>query len=208
MNADVQKVHIKVETAMGAIPAEKLMISVKQKIGVTDMQNIGVIVILDFSEANYATTSFIKGSVLSLMMSGKVHAESSNSGIVESSHAEAMNVFPVIANANPEIEDITDEIFGRRNLPLISVRQCDGEILADGKMIGYLDDALLRTMRMWSDPEPITATQLHTKYPNEGISRTAWSNRLNDLWRLRLLKRSRHGKSWKYTPVVKEVYYG
>ena len=120
----------------------------------------------------------------------------------------ALNIYPVLANARLEVEELADEIFGRRSFPLLSLKIDINGKLTSGRLVGSLDASLLKTMRLWSANERHTASSLHEKHPEQGITLTAWSNRLNDLWRVRLLRRVRQGKSWIYQPVANGVNYG
>lgn len=200
--------RIPVTSAIGDTDAEKALQAVVKEVESQEQSDQGVVVVFDLSDIEFATTSFIKGCILAVFQSGKLSTDPSNIAAFNAFGVPAMNVFPVIANANEELSSLVDEIFGRRNLPMIAIQLDKKGKNLGGRLLGRLDDALLRTMRTWKAKSPVTAADLKETFGDEGISQTAWSNRLNDLWRLRLLLRRRKGKSWLYQPVMEEINYG
>lgn len=200
--------RIPVTSAIGDADAQKVLQAVIKKVEAQEQSDQGVVVIFDLSKIEFATTSFIKGCILAVFQAGKLSTDPSNISAFNAFGVPPMNVFPVIANANEELSSLVDEIFGRRNLPMLAIQLDKKGANQGGRLLGGLDDALLRTIRAWKAKSPVTAADLKETFADEGISQTAWSNRLNDLWRLRLLLRRRKGKSWLYQPVMEEINYG
>jgi hypothetical protein len=108
---------------------------------------------------------------------------------------------------DPEVHDTIQEVFAGRGLPFVAA-QLSGNKLTDAQICGFLDEALARTMRLIRGREQVTALELAAEFSTEGIKPTAWNNRLNDLWRLRLLRRVKRGKAWWYKAINKELTYG
>ena len=199
----------KIESAIGEEAGKKALEKAFRYLDSRDSDGKGTVVAFDLEDIEFATTSFVKSSLLALYQSGRFSTETATMSPADAFGIPTYNVFPMIANANEELEALTDEIFGRRGFPFLSVNLDELGHPTEGRMLGFLDEALLRTMRNWRDSsQAVTAAELRSQFPEEKISQTAWSNRLNDLWRLRLLQRERRGKSWLYNLVIEGINYG
>lgn len=168
---------------------------------------LGTVVVVDLHRVSLATTSYVKAGLLSLTLAGQRHADRATSGLLDSVGPSPLNVYPVFANADVEVLDTLQEVYAGRGLPFISAQLADGAIVG-AKICGFLDEALARTMRLIRGRELVTALDLAAEFSTEGIKPTAWNNRLNDLWRLRLLRRFKRGKAWWYQTINKEMIYG
>ena len=199
---------VKVSSALGAEAGQRILAEVTESIRHVSPSDLGMIVVFDVSGIDLASTSFFKSSVLPLFQSARLSTEPGAQTMADAFGLPALNVFPVLAGARPEVEELADEIFGRRSFPLLSLKFDGEQNLAGGRLVGFLDDALAKTLRNWKENERHTAASLQEKFPEQGITQTAWSNRLNDLWRVRLLRRVRQGKAWIYQPIAKGVIYG
>lgn len=196
-------------TGIGSDAGQRLLGQVTEWFRTASIGEAGGVVLFDLSAiGDLATTSFFKASVLPLFQAARLSTEPGARSVADAFGIPALNAFPVIANARAEVEELADEIFGRRGFPLLCVQIHSNCTVQRGRLVGYLDDVLMRTMRSWPGAEPHTAASLHAMFPDEGITQTAWSNRLNDLWRVRLLRRVRQGKSWSYKPIINGVTYG
>ena len=162
---------------------------------------------VDLAKVSLATTSYIKAGLLPLFFSGQRYADQAGSGLVETAGVPALNLYPVFCNIDTEVLDTMNEVFAGRRLPFL-VADLDGGNLRNGRIFGFLDEALVRTIRLIHQREQVTALELASEFSNEDIKPTAWNNRLNDLWRLRLLRRIKRGKAWWYKPVTKDLTYG
>jgi len=195
-------------TGIGNVAGQRLLVEATEWFDGVSLGDDGALVIFELSAVELATTSFIKSSVLPLFQSARLSTDPNAQSMADAFGLPALNAYPVLANVQPEVEELADEIFGRRGFPLLSLKYSADHDLQGGRMLGYLDEALVRTMRNWPEWERHTAATLLDNFPDEGITQTAWSNRLNDLWKARLLRRIRQGKSWSYQPVSKGVTYG
>ncbi len=167
----------------------------------------GLVVALDLTNVSLATTSYIKASMLPLFFTGQRYADQTGSGLSDASGIPTLNLYPVFCNVNDEVLDTMNEVFAGRRLPFLIATLSENE-LSSGKIYGFLDEALLRTIRLIHLRDNVTALELAAEFPQENIKPTAWNNRLNDLWRFRLLRRTKRGKAWWYQPVTKEITYG
>lgn len=199
---------LKAATGVGAGAGQRLLAEATGWFTNTQLGEEGGIVAFDLSAVELATTSFIKASVLPLFQSARLSTEIGAQTMADAFGLPALNAFPVLADARPEVEELADEIFGRRGFPLLSLKLDADHNLTGGRMVGFLDDTLVKTLRNWDGMERHTAASLKEKFPEQDITQTAWSNRLNDLWRVRLLRRARQGKSWIYQPISTGVIYG
>jgi len=180
---------------------------VLERVSESSYDEAGIVVAVDLAKVSLATTSYIKAGLLPLFFSGQRYADQAGSGLVDSGGVHALNVYPVFCNIDTEVLDTMNEVFAGRRLPFLAANLDDGN-LGNGRVFGFLDDALLRTIRLIHQREQVTALELASEFSNEDIKPTAWNNRLNDLWRLRLLRRIKRGKAWWYKPVTKELSYG
>jgi hypothetical protein len=209
LQATTEILSLKPNSGIGNAPGQRLLADAKDWFTENPPIEEGTIVAFDLSDIEFATTSFVKTSILPLYQSARLSTETNAQTMSDAFGLPAWNAFPVIVNARPEVEELTDEIFGRRGFPLLSLKMSNDNCFSGGRLIGFLDDVLIKTMRAWPGIDCHTAASLHEKFSDQGITQTAWSNRLNDLWRVRLLRRFRQGKSWKYQPIAMGVnYYG
>ena len=193
--------------AIGSPAGEQLFTETCSKIRNAVSDESGLIVVIDLHDVTLATTSYIKASLLALALAGKRHAELAGTALDDSLGPTPLNIYPVFANLDSEVLDTIQEVFAGRGLPFVSAQLSDDR-LSDAQICGFLDEALVRTMRLIRGREQVTALELAAEFPTEGIKPTAWNNRLNDLWRLRLLRRIKRGKAWWYKTINKELTYG
>jgi hypothetical protein len=193
--------------ALGALAGECVLREVLERTSKTSCDEAGIVLAVDLVKVNLATTSYIKAGLLPLLFSGQRYADQTTSGSADAGGVSALNIYPVFCNVEEEVLDTMNEVFAGRRLPFLVGDLHDGD-LSNGRIFGFLDEALLRTIRLIHRREKVTALELASEFSNEGIKPTAWNNRLNDLWRLRLLRRIKRGKEWWYKPVTKELTYG
>lgn len=201
-------VLVKASSGIGAPAGQSLLAEVIEWFSCSNVDESGAVIVFDLSPIELATTSFFKSSVLPLFQSARLSTDPKAQTMTDAFGLPALNAFPVLANARPEVEELADEIFGRRGFPLLSLRLDAGLNLSGGRMIGFLDAVSVKTLRNWNNLERHTAASLQETRLEQQITQTAWSNRLNDLWRARLLRRFRQGKSWLYQPIANGVTYG
>jgi hypothetical protein len=171
----------------------------------------GVIVVIDFNGVEIATASYIRSAVLWLTLCGRMHAGALNAAeqkTLDLSALQSLNVFPVVEGTKDDVEDEIHEVYARRGLPCLRVEQMMGEVISCGDILGELDPSIARTIEVIEGLPELTAEELHTRFPEEGINVTAWNNRLSELFRLRMVRRVKQGKVWKYRPLAAVMNYG
>src|SRR6478609_1442897 len=103
--------------------------------------------------------------------------------------------------------DPTTCMFKPRGLPLLCGKKMRNDLITEGTVVGHLDPALRATLSAVTKRATATAPLLHNEHPNEKITVTAWNNRLNDLYQLRLVRRVRAGRTWEYHSLAKELVW-
>ena len=93
-------------------------------------------------------------------------------------------------------------------MPLVIIEEHSEQNLGVGTIIGELEVVPARILRLITGFREFTAQDLCERYPEENVSVTAWNNRLNELYRLRLLRRRKDRKHWRYQTIAKELIYG
>lgn len=167
-------------------------------------------VVLDFKDIQAANVSYIKGTFLWLLQNGMSYAKRKVSPpLPESTIAPpSLDITPFIANPNTEILAEVDEVLSRHGLPYLVALEYSSEEVLSATVSANLDDILMRTLLYISEEGGAMASQLHAKYEDEGISVTGWNNRMAELFELRLLSRSKSGRSLIYKSIVKEIRHG
>lgn len=165
---------------------------------------------LDFGSVELATPSYIKSFLLTLYYCARLECGDLTYAEVSTSALDLvpLPIFPVVTNASGEVEETIDEVFARRKLPILS-STCEGkDFSGKARLLGELDAALLETLKCCCELEETTATELSERYPRAELKPTGWSNRLDRLYRLRLLARRKSGRNLIYSSIAKEVTYG
>ena len=193
--------------ALGSPAGERVLREALDRASELPYDEAGLVVAVDLAKVSLATTSYIKAGLLPLFFSGQRYADHVGSGLTDTGDVPALNLYPVFCNVDDEVLDTMNEVFAGRRLPFLAAPLSDGE-LGNGRVFGFLDEALVRTIRLIHQREQVTALELASEFSKEDIKPTAWNNRLNDLWRLRLLRRIKRGKAWWYKPTTKEITYG
>jgi hypothetical protein len=193
--------------ALGSLAGERVLREALERVSKASFDEAGAVLAIDLAKVKLATTSYIKAGMLPLFLSGQRYSDQASNGLVSASSVPALNIYPVFCNVDDEVLDTMNEVFAGRRLPFLVGDLHDGD-LGNGRVFGFLDEALVRTIRLIHLREQVTALELVSEFSEEDIKPTAWNNRLNDLWRLRLLRRIKRGKAWWYKPVTKELTYG
>src|SRR5579863_9367535 len=167
--------------AIGSPAGERLLEAALNLVSEAATEEAGAVIALDLAKVRLATTSFIKAGPLPLFLAGQRYADQSGNGLDAGSGSPALNVYPVFCNVDDEVLDTMSEIFSGRRLPFIVGEMRNGE-LKNGRIFGFLDEALVRTIRLIRGRDLVTALQLASDFPGENIKPTGWNNRLNDLW--------------------------
>lgn len=145
---------------------------------------------LDFAEVDIATGSFLREAVM---------------GFRDFCRNAAGMIYPVVANANPTIEEeLATYLRGRNDAIWACALSADGAA-NDPHILGELDAGQLSTIHLIAQHHPISAPELAKLRPDDKIGTTAWNNRLATLSAKGMLKEVRHGKTKLFSPVMEAV---
>lgn len=170
-------------TAMGRQMLAKLIAETKPVTAPT-------LAYLDFSGVDIATGSFLREAVL---------------GFRDFSRNAIGTLYPVLANANPVIEDELSVYLKGRNDAIWACALGRDNAPIDPHILGELDAAQMSTLQLIAEHKPISAPELAKLRPNEGIGTTAWNNRLATLAAKGILMELKQGKTKMFAPVMETV---
>jgi hypothetical protein len=194
--------------ALGASLGERHFTAVRDRVEQT--QRDDDLVMLDFRGVPTTNASYLKASVFRLLLCGRV-AATSDSVLLESG-IFPLPVYPVLANLDNDVLTEVSEFFASRSTPILIANLRAGVSapthLKQATLEGWIDPSLRETLDLAQQATQVSAPELHQRMPAKGISVTAWNNRLNELWALRLLRRRRAGRRWQYEPIAKRITYG
>ena len=167
----------------------------------------GSLIMLDFTGIKAVNGSYIKGTALWMLTCGKLFASNSDLPATPRhiTDARPLDIYPCVTGLTAEVEAEFQEFFKPRGLPLLFARRVSRVGVEDAVLLGHLDPALKFTLNALTKLQKATAPQLHERFPDERITVTAWNNRLNDLYALRLVRRIRAGRSWEYETLTKTL---
>lgn len=178
----------------------------------------GVIVILDFTGITSVTASYLKATLLWLLEAGRLSAEdhplAARTTRAGRRNPWPMAVYPMVTGISEEIAEELVEVLSGQKCVCLDVIEERQDVITKAKLLGPLDRLLLWTMDALSREGAATAAQLHERYQADNldahktISSSGWSNRLADLYGLRLVRRWKLGKQFVYEPIAKEVFRG
>jgi hypothetical protein len=166
------------------------------------------VVIFDFAAVETVNASYLRATVLWLLRAGMhfvdLEEERTRTAIPG---IPPLNVIPAVALVRDEVMDDLTTLLVSEELPLLLVRHAN--LPSDARCLGRLDPALRETLVALAKIRSATATVLCEQFPQRpAIKPPAWSNRLSELYRLRLVSREREGRQWRYASVVEEVQFG
>lgn len=148
------------------------------------------IAFLDFDGVDIATGSFLREAVM---------------GFRDFCRNAAGSIYPVVANANANIEEELDMYLRSRN-DAIWACTVDAQLIVSGPhILGELDAAQMSTIHLIGRHHPISAPQLAKLRPEDKIGTTAWNNRLATLAAKGMLKEVRQGKTKLFSPVMEAI---
>lgn len=194
---------------LGATLAEQHMASLHADIAKGRLEP-GTSVVFDFTGIKSVNGSYIKGTIHWTWVCGQLSAVKSPSNVIPRSQADprSYEVFVAVAGVNQDVMEELVEFYDARKLPMIVCDRWAEESIEKGRLIGHLDRALLGTYMALQALGDATAPELHAHHPDHKVSVTAWNNRLSDLHALRLVRRERNGRAWRYHPLAKRTIYG
>jgi hypothetical protein len=150
-------------------------------------QHAGVL-LLSVRGAHFATSSFFKATWLAL-------------------RKETAAVPVMIAHVTDEIREEFVVFLGHYGLPGMEALDWNEEEIVLARLHGHLEPPSLSALRALVARPGATAPELH-KDSGEDVSTTAWTNRLNELYRHGLATREKAGRAWRFYPVPREVERG
>jgi hypothetical protein len=173
-----------------------------------DLSNLDgepAVFMLNLSGVTSVTTSYLRATVHWAFLCGQADVQ----GIAKTSHVDPWTVrplplFPVVFGGSAEVIDDVHDFFQVRSLPILHITKRTKSTLKAGQLLGSLDRFLASTLFGLGKLREGTAANLAEK-SNESITVNAWSNRLADLYLLRLVTRHRSGKFWRYSPTAEEI---
>jgi hypothetical protein len=198
----------KTSVAVGASLAEQHMESVHKAVEDNAIAP-GALILLDFSGIDIVNGSYIKSTALWLLTCGQLSA--SNSGVLSAPRHRGdprpCDLYVIVAGLSPDVTIEFQDFFKPRRLPLLAARHLKSGLIEEAALLGHLDPILTITLKAALRRGPVTAPDLHRAFPDGDVTVTAWNNRLNELHALRLLRRIRAGRAWKYEPIVKRIVW-
>lgn len=143
-------------------------------------------ILLDFEGVDVATASFLRESVVEFR---------------DVVRRRWIHFYPVIANANDSIvEELTVLVNSRRDVFVLCNLDLDGKAHSS-YLIGKLDTKLKETFDLVKHKKHARAAELMAAKKEDGITQSAWNNRLAALCKLGLLMEFNEGRSKRYRPL-------
>jgi hypothetical protein len=134
----------------------------------------------------------------------------------------AATIIPLLSWASlPEIElyPVLEGVYGNDKkwedeFEFVAAREHVAFLVADPEspercyLVGELDAILFDTLRLVQEHREVTGAGLRRLVPDENIGATAWSNRLKELHKMRLVRRATRGREQLYSTVVEVIFDG
>lgn len=164
-----------------------------------------IVFLLDLSNAVSVTASYLRATLHWALLCGQADVQQKTfDGTLSDFSVRPLPLFPVVTGCSNEVIADVDDFFRGRSLPLHHVTKFTECELKSARLLGTLDSVLATTLRQLGEAREATAAQL-AEQGGEAITVNGWSNRLADLYLLRLVTRRRSGKFWIYSPLVKSI---
>ncbi|MBS4004956.1 hypothetical protein [Bradyrhizobium sp. G127] len=146
------------------------------------------LVLLDFRNVDFATSSFLSEVVLPL----RDH--------LRFRHPPG---YAVAANLSDIVREEIEEMLRRSGDALLTCRTDTEGHIRDVQLCGNLEDKLQETLTLVSRKRETTAAQLHAESRTvDAVGPTAWNNRLTALAAKSLVVEVLQGRTKKYRPVL------
>lgn len=158
---------------------------------ITNAPNKGdLTVVLNFTDIESASASYLKRLL--------------NPFFADSSEPEgfAQNTVPVATNINTlDLNEDLEAFFVGKGYVLTVVDYND-QVPKFKNFIGRLERTASETLLQLRKLNQATAAQLYEQHPDNTTNQTAWNNRLVQLVKMRIARRTRVGRFWIYQPTV------
>lgn len=164
------------------------------------VDGLGVLLELDFTGVEAITASYAKALVLAFVRAGIAFVDAKYP-----SELGALNVFPIVTGAGEEVLSELHETAISQRLLCLEALELDEEGVRLGRVLGQPEGSVWETLEMLSRNGPSAAGQMMAVGQHAGISVSGWSNRLADLYRMRLASRTRTGRQITYEAIAKRV---
>lgn len=149
----------------------------------------GAVLLLSTRGAHHATSSFFKATWLALRANTTAAPPA------------------MLAHASEELREEFDTFLGRYRLPGMEALDWNDKGVVLARLHGHIEASSLSALRALVARPGSTAPELH-KDCGEDVTTTAWTNRLNELYRHGLATRAKAGRAWRFYPVSREFLYG
>lgn len=148
-------------------------------------------VFLDFEDVDVATSSFLRESVVAYR---------------DAMRARRSNLYPVVSNPNEAVEEELDDMLRARGEAMLACALARDGSLTGVRLLGGLDPKHRQTFDLVRKlGETDAGTLLRDHGEEEGVTRTAWNNRLATLAGLGLVVEVSQGRAKRYVPVLQEA---
>ncbi len=162
-------------------------------------------IVLSFDKVKETNASFVKATLLYFFNCGRLFAMGGKSESRADDAPTPIDCFAAVIGCSDEVRDEVEDVFSLRQLPYLEMTDFKGDEWLSGNIRGHLDAALIETFKeVGVASGGTTAAMLRGKYGTQ-VTGTAWNNRLEALHQLRLVRRTRVGREWKYEALTKET---
>lgn len=169
-----------------------------------DRSPTSVVLVVDMSGVESISGSYLRATVLWALLCGQAEAKQTPvASLADPWAVRPLPLFPVLTQCSPAIAEEVHDFFAQRALPVALVTEGSPPEIEKAAILGRLDGFLFSTLRSLCALGEATAAQL-SETSEERITVNGWSNRLADLFALRLVTRQRNGKYWIYSPLAKK----
>jgi hypothetical protein len=195
--------------AVGATLGEEHLAGIRKALADGRLAD-GSLVVLDLEGIEATNGSYLRATALWLLRCGQltVRPDDLLTGTNDPKSPRPYDLYCALANVVGEVAQEVEDFFNARPIPILIARKLSADRIDSATLAGNLEPVLRKTLSLLSQSGAVSASDLHSRFKREGISVTAWNNRLADLCALRLIRRQRQGKQWIYEPITKEISYG
>jgi hypothetical protein len=147
------------------------------------------LLILSFKNAELVTGSFLKATWLRL------------------EDSEKNRVRAAVAHLNDDLRTDFETFLRGSSLAALEALDWKASGIRLARVLGDLEPAALSTLKAIVERPGSTAPELHAE-SSELVSPTAWTNRLNELYRQGLARREKAGRAWRFFPLTETIEHG
>jgi hypothetical protein len=155
-------------------------------------------VLLDFAGIESTTASFLKRTYGWLARESMQHARGETSEVC---------VYPAVSNLSEDVSEELSEFAMSQQLPVLEALDWTSSAITIGRVRGPLDSTLRQTLALVAARGEVTASELQ-QGAGDSVSVTAWNNRLAELYRLRLVRRTKRARFYYFSTITGELRHG